>query len=78
MDNTLLIKNYFETLPGSLEGAARIDGANNMRALFHIILPMPATITLFYAVAHWNRYFTGRMYISTLSRRPPCSCTCAT
>lgn len=72
--NMLLIKNYFETLPDSLEEAARIDGANNMTVLFKIILPvslpMLATITLFYAVAYWNDYFTARMYISTTTRRP--------
>ncbi|MBQ8953767.1 MAG: carbohydrate ABC transporter permease [Clostridia bacterium] len=72
--NMLLIKNYFETLPDSLEEAARIDGANNMRVLFQIILPislpMLATITLFYGVAYWNDYFTARMYISSLNKRP--------
>lgn len=72
--NMLLIKNYFETLPDSLEEAARIDGANNMRVLFQIILPislpMLATITLFYAVGYWNDYFTARMYISSIEKRP--------
>ncbi len=72
--NMLLIKNYFETLPESLEEAARIDGASNLRVLFQIILPvslpMLATITLFYAVAYWNDYFTARMYISSLNMRP--------
>ncbi|MDR1262636.1 MAG: carbohydrate ABC transporter permease [Oscillospiraceae bacterium] len=72
--NMFLIKNYFESLPESLEEAARIDGANNLRTLFQIVLPislpMLATITLFYAVAYWNDYFTARLYISTLSRRP--------
>lgn len=72
--NMFLIKNYFETLPDSLEEAARIDGANNMRVLFQIILPislpMLATITLFYAVSYWNDYFTARMYISSTDKRP--------
>lgn len=72
--NMLLIKNYFETLPDSLEEAARIDGASNMRVLFQIVLPislpMLATITLFYAVSYWNDYFTARMYISSIDKRP--------
>lgn len=72
--NMLLIKNYFETLPDSLEEAARIDGASNLRVLFQIILPislpMLATITLFYAVGYWNDYFTARLYISTQAKRP--------
>ncbi len=74
VSNMFLIKNYFETLPDSLEEAARIDGANNMRVLFQIILPislpMLATITLFYAVGYWNDYFTARMYISSIDKRP--------
>ena len=72
--NMLLIKNYFETLPDSLVEAARIDGASNMRVLFQIVLPislpMLATITLFYAVSYWNDYFTARMYISSIDKRP--------
>ncbi len=72
--NMFLIKNYFESLPDSLEEAARIDGASNLRVLFQIILPvslpMLATITLFYAVAYWNDYFTARMYITTPANRP--------
>lgn len=72
--NLFLIKNYFESLPDSLEEAARIDGANNLRVLMQIILPvslpMLATIALFYAVGYWNDYFTGRMYISSPGNRP--------
>lgn len=72
--NMFLIKNYFESLPDSLEEAARIDGANNLRVLFQIILPislpMLATITLFYAVTYWNDYVTARMYITTPANRP--------
>jgi len=72
--NMFLIKNYFETLPDSLEEAARIDGASNLRTLFQIILPvslpMLATITLFYAVGFWNDFFTARLYISSIQNRP--------
>ncbi len=72
--NMLIIKNYFETLPDSLEEAARIDGANNLRVLAQIILPvslpMLATISLFYAVGYWNEYFNARLYISDPKVKP--------
>jgi len=66
--NMLIVKNYFESLPSSIEESATLDGANNITILFKIILPlsMPvlATISLFYAVAHWNDYFAPMIYIS--------------
>ena len=64
--NMLLIKNYFESLPESLEESARIDGAGNIVILFRIILPlaMPvfATVCLFSAVGLWNDYFSAMIY----------------
>ncbi len=64
--NMLLIKNYFESLPESLEESARIDGAGNIIILFRIILPlaMPvfATVCLFSAVGLWNDYFSAMIY----------------
>lgn len=66
--NLLVVKNYFEQLPESIEEAARIDGASNMQILFRVVLPMSApvlaTVALFYAVGYWNNYFSGVMYIT--------------
>ncbi|HBM81178.1 MAG TPA: sugar ABC transporter permease [Clostridiaceae bacterium] len=66
--NMLIIKNYYETLPDSLEESAKLDGASNIRILFSIIIPLSlpvyATITLFTAVAHWNDYFTPMIYLN--------------
>ncbi len=66
--NMFIVKNYFESLPESVEEAARIDGANNITTLFKIVLPMSApvlaTVTLFYSVTYWNDYFAGVMYIT--------------
>ena len=72
--NVILLRNYFQSLPPSLEESARIDGANDVTILIKIILPlsMPiiATISLFYAVAHWNDWWHGFMFINTPDRRP--------
>lgn len=66
--NLLVVKNYYESLPESLEESAKLDGASNFTVLFRIILPlsMPviATVSLFYAVGFWNDYFNPMLYIN--------------
>jgi multiple sugar transport system permease protein len=44
-----IMKNFFESVPVSVEESARIDGASIFRTYWHIVLPMarPALITLF-------------------------------
>lgn len=64
----ILLKNYFDDVPASLEESAKIDGANDMYIFFKIIVPtsMPVivTISLFYAVDKWNEYFSAMLFIS--------------
>ncbi|NSW90425.1 MAG: carbohydrate ABC transporter permease [Firmicutes bacterium] len=66
--NMIIIRNYFMSLPVELEESARIDGANDIRILFSIILPVSApiiaTVTLWYAVGHWNAWFDALIYIT--------------
>lgn len=72
--NMLVMKNYFETIPESLEESARLDGARNITILFRIILPLSlpvlATITLFYAVGYWNDYFNAMLYVNRPELKP--------
>lgn len=72
--NMLLMRNFFMTIPESLEESAQIDGAGTLRILFSIILPLslPAmfTIGLFYAVDHWNDWFTASIYITDIEKQP--------
>jgi putative aldouronate transport system permease protein len=72
--NMLIIKNYFEGLPDSLEESAKLDGAGNIRVLVFIILPLSlpvlATIALFFAVAYWNDYFASMIYITNHNLKP--------
>jgi putative aldouronate transport system permease protein len=72
--NMLIMKTFFENLPESLEEAARIDGAGDLKILYGIIIPlsMPilATIGLFYAVGHWNTFFSAIMYINDSKLMP--------
>jgi len=72
--NLIVIKNFFQELPPGLEEAARMDGCNDMRTLWHIVLPlsMPvvATFSLFYAVGHWNAFFDALIYMQSMSKWP--------
>lgn len=72
--NMLIIKNYFEGLPDSLEESAKIDGAGHFRILFFIYVPLSlpvlATIALFFAVYFWNDYFNAMIYITNPSLKP--------
>lgn len=42
--NTYLIKGFFDTIPHSLDEAARIDGATHAQTFFKIILPLAAPV----------------------------------
>lgn len=69
--NMIIIKNYFQGLPAELEEAAIIDGSNDLSTFVRIILPLStpvlASVSLFYAVGHWNSYFRAMMYINDQS-----------
>lgn len=66
--NLIVIRQFFRNIPEELNEAAIMDGANPFTIFGRIILPLSkpalATFGLFYAVAHWNSYFTGLLYIS--------------
>lgn len=72
--NLVIIKGFFEQLPAEIEESARVDGASELQALWRIILPlsMPvlATISLFYAVGHWNSYFDAIVYLNDSNLMP--------
>ncbi|MEF2246931.1 MULTISPECIES: carbohydrate ABC transporter permease [unclassified Paenibacillus] len=65
----IIVRNFFMAMPEEIEESAKIDGATDIRVLFSIVLPvsMPiiATISLWYAVAHWNAWFDSLLYISS-------------
>ena len=72
--NLIVTRTFFMGLPDSLEESATIDGANDIQVLFRIYLPlsMPiiATMTLFYAVGHWNNYFGPLIYLNDKRKYP--------
>jgi len=72
--NLIIVKNFFQNLPAGIEEAAKVDGCTDLGILFRIVLPlsMPvlATFGLFYAVGHWNSYFSAVLYISDANKWP--------
>ena len=72
--NTLILRNFFQAIPGELFEAARIDGADEMTLFFKVALPLSksaiATIGLFYAVKYWNAWFDASIFLSDKSKWP--------
>ncbi|MBO9610533.1 MAG: carbohydrate ABC transporter permease [Paenibacillaceae bacterium] len=64
----MILRNFFMSLPVELEESAKLDGANDIRILFSLVMPMSkpilATVALWTAVAHWNAWFDALIYIS--------------
>jgi putative aldouronate transport system permease protein len=72
--NTLVMKSFFEGLPEELKEAARLDGANEIQVLFHVVLPLSKpillTVGLWYAVGHWNEFFNAILYLNDANLQP--------
>lgn len=72
--NMIIMRTFFDNVPFSLQESAYLDGANDLHIFFRIILPLStpilATLTLFYAVAHWNSFFPAMIYLNEKSKYP--------
>jgi putative aldouronate transport system permease protein len=72
--NMFIMRNFFAEIPMDLKEAARIDGAGELFVLFRIVLPLSIpimlTIGLFYAVGHWNEFFTPILYLNSNKLQP--------
>lgn len=55
-----LLRQYFRGIPEELLGAARLDGANTLDILVHVMVPMSrpilATLALITVVTQWNNF----------------------
>jgi ABC-type glycerol-3-phosphate transport system permease component len=64
----VIARSYFQSIPMSMVESARIDGANDYRILFKIIMPLAkpvlATIALWVIVGHWNDYLNPLIFLS--------------
>jgi putative aldouronate transport system permease protein len=66
--NIIIMKNFFQTIPESLEESAKIDGATDFKIFWQIIVPLSkpvfATIAMWMGVYHWNAYMDNLIYIT--------------
>lgn len=73
--NMLIVRNYFmNSIPNALREASMLDGANSAQDLVHVVLPLSkpvlAVVTLYYAVGHWNDYYSALVYITSPNKYP--------
>lgn len=66
--NLFMTRTFFESsIPDGLVEAARIDGANEFRIFFSLVLPLSkailAVMALYYAVGQWNSYFNAMIFL---------------
>ena len=73
--NLIITVTYFRTsIPVELLEAAQLDGCSDFQYLARVAIPLSAPIVavliLFYAVSHWNEYFSALLYLNDQSLYP--------
>lgn len=73
--NVIVTRTYFiNSIPPSLQEAAELDGANTFQLMIKVILPLSkpilAVIGLYYAVGHWNDFYTALIYVNDRALLP--------
>ena len=71
----IVARTFFQqTIPDELLEAAQLDGATNNQFFLRVVLPLSkpiiAVMVLFYAVGHWNSYFSAMIYLSDPNKYP--------
>ena len=65
----MLMKSFFEAIPEEIIEAAIVDGCNNMRILFRIVIPLSkpaiATVSLFIILKYFNDWQTSMLYMDS-------------
>ncbi len=69
MFGVFLLRQFFITLPGELEEAARMDGCSPWTTFLRIMLPQAtpalATLSIFTFLNSWNDFFDPLIYLSS-------------
>jgi multiple sugar transport system permease protein len=67
-----LLRQFFMTIPNELLEAARIDGANELRIFWSLVLPLSkpalATVALFQFLNSWSDFLGPLIYLSDTSK----------
>lgn len=67
--NMIVARTFIQNnIPNEILESAQIDGCNDIRFFFQMVLPLSkaviAVLALWYAVGHWNSYFNAFLYLS--------------
>ena len=73
--NLIIARTFFQTsVPKELLEAAQLDGCNNLRFIWSIVLPLSkaiiAVLALYYGVAAWNNWFSAYIYLGDINKYP--------
>ncbi len=72
--NLIVMRQFFLSIPDDITEAALLDGANELQIFWKMILPLSkpamAAFGLFYAVGHWNSYFSAILYLNDPAKWP--------
>ncbi len=71
----IIARTFFQSnIPDELAEAAELDGCNDLRFLWSVVLPLSkpilAVLVLMYAVAQWNAYFDALIYLKSPDLEP--------
>lgn len=70
----VMMRTFFQAIPDALHESAHMDGASDWTVFRKVVLPLSAplmaTMTLFYAVQHWNSFFPALIYLNERSKYP--------
>ena len=71
--NTWMVKSYMDTIPRSLDEAARIDGASHFRIFREIVLPIATPIITFLGItsftAPWMDFIFPKMVLRSADKQ---------
>ena len=73
--NMIIMRTFFQnSIPSDLQEAAALDGCSDIRYLLQIVLPLSkavmSVLLLYYAVGHWNSYFSALLYLRDRDKYP--------
>ena len=72
--NLIIMKTAFASVPDALPESAQIDGARHLTILARIMVPLSAptiaVLVLYYAVGHWNAWFSASIYLQDSTLHP--------
>lgn len=72
--NVMVLRSAFSEMSTELIESAQIDGANDWVILLRLLIPLAkptlAVLALYYAVGHWNDFFTALIYLGKTELQP--------